>query len=292
MKPFNGVLPIDKPVGPTSHDIVARARRTLGVRRIGHTGTLDPFASGLLLLCIGPATRLAEYLTALPKAYEATLRLGFATETDDHLGRPLSEERESSTVDPEALRIAFAHQQGEIEQLPPLYSAKKIEGERMYEIARRGGTVTPTPVTVTISKLLLTRIALPEVDFEVECSSGTYIRAIARDVGEEVGTGAHLTRLRRTKIGQFTLEGALRMEDIEDAERVARALITPAAALTGFPQLRITAADAERVRHGNSIAAPQGEALSGPIALLDDAGELLAVGEQQEAWVRPRKVFS
>lgn len=292
MTVLNGVLPIDKPVGPTSHDIVARARRTLGVRRIGHTGTLDPFASGLLLLCIGPATRLAEYLTAQPKAYEATLRLGFATETDDHLGRPLSEERDWSVIDPETLRAAFDHQKGELEQTPPLYSAKKIEGERMYEIARRGGTVAPRPVAVTISRLVLTRIALPEVDFEVECSSGTYIRAIARDVGEEVGLGAHLTRLRRTEIGRFSVESALRVEDLEAADRVATALITPAAALAGFPQLRVGAADAMRVRHGGSIAAPQGEALSGPIALLDEAGELLAIGEQQEARVQPRKVFS
>ncbi|HUF76850.1 MAG TPA: tRNA pseudouridine(55) synthase TruB, partial [Longimicrobiales bacterium] len=187
MSSLNGVLPVDKPAGPTSHDIVDRARRALRTRRIGHTGTLDPFASGLLLLCVGPATRLAEYLTALPKSYEATLRLGVATTTDDAEGEPVRTSDAWKAVDESAVRTAFERQTGDILQVPPAYSAKRVAGERMYDVARRGGTVELEAVPVHVSRIELTRFEPPEVDFTVDCSSGTYIRAIARDVGEQLG---------------------------------------------------------------------------------------------------------
>ena len=186
---LEGVLAVDKPAGPTSHDVVARARRALQVRRIGHTGTLDPFASGLLLLCIGGATRLAEYLTALPKSYQAVLRLGRATDTDDLTGATLGESDAWREIGEADLRAALAAQAGERLQLPPLYSAKKVGGERMYAAARRGESPAREPVPVRIDRVELLDFRPPEVEFAVDCSSGTYIRAIARDVGRGAGRG-------------------------------------------------------------------------------------------------------
>ncbi|HEU0078306.1 MAG TPA: tRNA pseudouridine(55) synthase TruB, partial [Longimicrobiaceae bacterium] len=187
-----GVLPVDKPVGPTSHDAVAAVRRALRIRQVGHTGTLDPFASGLLLVCFGPATRLAEYLTPLPKTYRATMRLGEATDTDDRTGEVLARSDAWRELTEAQLRAALERQVGEIEQLPPRFSAKKVGGERMYAAARRGEEVVRTAVPVTIYAIRVIRIALPEVEFEVECGAGTYIRAIARDVGDALGVGGHL----------------------------------------------------------------------------------------------------
>ena len=177
-----GILPVDKPEGPTSHDVVARARRALRQRRIGHTGTLDPFASGLLLLCLGPATRLAEYLTALPKSYRAVLRLGQTTDTDDATGKVIAESDAWHSVTEAAFRAALAGQTGELDQLPPVYSAKKVDGERAYAAARRGEPVQRTPVRVTVYAAELVRFDPPFAEFTVDCSSGTYIRSIARDV--------------------------------------------------------------------------------------------------------------
>ncbi|HET7322236.1 MAG TPA: tRNA pseudouridine(55) synthase TruB, partial [Longimicrobiaceae bacterium] len=168
MSELSGVLLVDKPVGLTSHDAVARARRALGTRKIGHTGTLDPFASGLLLLCIGSATRLSEQLTGLRKRYSATLKLGEATDTDDLTGEVVSRSDEWRELDETQIREALQAQTGEIQQLPPRYSAKKVAGERMYAAARRGEEVERTPVAVTVYDLRVTRIAPPEVDFEVE----------------------------------------------------------------------------------------------------------------------------
>src|SRR5690606_15475878 len=151
MNPLNGVLPVDKPSGPTSHDIVAIARRALGIRRIGHTGTLDPFATGLLLLCLGPATRLAEYLSGLPKSYVATMRLGASTSTDDLEGETLESSERWRDISVDALSSALLQQTGDILQVPSRYSAKKIAGERMYDVARRGGVVDLPPVPVTVT---------------------------------------------------------------------------------------------------------------------------------------------
>jgi tRNA pseudouridine55 synthase len=188
-----GILPVDKPVGPTSHDVVATARRALGMRRIGHTGTLDPFASGLLLLCVGPATRLAEYLSGLPKSYTGTMRLGVVTATDDPEGEILEVNEDWRSLRREQVDRALRSQEGARLQWPPKFSAKKIQGKRAYAIARSGGEVQPEPVPVQIYRAEVTRFDPPEVEFEVDCSTGTYIRAIARDVGKDVGVGAHLT---------------------------------------------------------------------------------------------------
>lgn len=293
MTDLNGLLPIDKPEGPTSHDIVARARRSLRLRRIGHTGTLDPFASGLLLLCLGPSTRLAEYLTALPKTYEATLRLGFATDTDDLTGTPIAPIIDSPDVGRAALEAALASQTGEIQQVPPAYSAKKVGGERMYAAAREGRSVELEPVAVIVERLELLRFEPPEADLLVECSSGTYIRAIARDIGAQLGVGAHLTRLRRTRVGRFGVEEALTVEDLDDPAAVSAGLVPPTGAVDHLPRVELGPEETAAIRHGRPITADEPLAGEGSLALIGEHGELVAIGEAAErGLIRPRKVFA
>ncbi len=289
---LNGVLPVDKPVGPTSHDAVAAVRRALGTRQVGHTGTLDPFASGLLLVCVGPATRLAEYLTGLPKTYVATMRLGEATDTDDLTGETLSSSEAWREVAADRVEAALAAQVGTIRQLPPLYSAKKVEGERMYAAARRGERPERTPVQVTVHRIELLAFHPPEVEFEVDCSSGTYIRAIARDVGETLGVGAHLRTLRRTRIGEHTVDGAVPLQSLEDAEHVQRALLTPLEALRHLPRVVVEGESLQVVRHGGGVPAPEGAEPQGPVALASPEGELLAIAELRGGILQPRKVFA
>src|SRR4051794_6711406 len=214
----NGVLPVDKPVGPTSHDAVAAVRRALRTREVGHTGTLDPFASGLLLVCVGRATRLAEYLTGLPKTYVATMRLGEVTDTDDLTGEVIHSSDAWRSLSHDAIEDALRAQVGTIQQLPPSYSAKKVGGERMYAAARRGETVERKPVAVTIHAIRVLGIDLPDVEFEVECGAGTYIRAIARDAGAALGVGGHLRALRRTRIGPHAVDRAVPLDALGDAD--------------------------------------------------------------------------
>lgn len=288
----NGVLPVDKPEGPTSHDVVAAARRGLRLRRVGHTGTLDPFASGLLLLCLGPATRLSEYLTGLSKEYQATLRLGAATDTDDLTGAIVRESPGWREVSRAQVEEAARQQVGAIRQRPPAYSAKRVAGERMYEAARRGEEITREPVEVVVHRLEITRFEPPEVDFEVACGSGTYIRAIARDIGEALGVGAHLTRLRRTAVGRFSVERAVTLEELADAERTAAALLTPAEALEHLPAVTVEGAELEAIRHGRSLPAEPSAPDAEPVALLSTARELVAIGVRSGGVIRPRKVFA
>ena len=258
-----GVLPADKPAGPTSHDIVDAARRALGERRIGHTGTLDPFASGLLLLCIGPATRLAEYLIGLPKSYRATARLGEATDTLDPDGTVTRTSDAWRALPESVVRRAFEGHVGQREQRPPAYSAKKVGGERLHEKARRGEAVEAEPVRIRIHRLAVEDVDPPDVTFTLTCSSGTYVRAVARDVGEALGCGAHLTALRRTAIGPHRVDGALSLEELNDPGRVAGAMLTPLAALAHLPRLELDAEAAAAVAHGRPVPAPE-KALRGP----------------------------
>jgi tRNA pseudouridine55 synthase len=291
MSELTGILPVDKPAGPTSHDVVSRARRALRLRRIGHTGTLDPFASGLLLLCLGPATRLAEYLTALPKSYRAVLRLGQTTDTDDGTGRVIAESPGWTDVGEAELRAALRAQTGELDQLPPIYSAKKVDGERMYAAARRGETVERSPVRVKVYAAELLGFDPPFAEFTVDCSSGTYIRAIARDVGEALGVGAHLTELRRTKVGRFGVEGAVTLDGLEDAAAVDAALIAPGAALSHLPAATVDEAGMRALGHGGAVAAPETTPADRPVAMYSPTGDLLAIGERVGDQLRPRKVF-
>jgi tRNA pseudouridine55 synthase len=218
-----GLLLVDKPEGPTSHDMAEIVRRVTGVRRVGHTGTLDPFASGLLLLCVGWATRLAEYLTPLPKIYRGVIRLGERTDSDDRTGTVIGRSDDWRKLDAAAIRRVLEAQVGEIEQLPPAFSAKKLSGRRAYSLARAGGEVDLKPQRVTVRSIELRDLSLPDVCVEVACSSGTYIRAIARDVGEALGVGGHLAELRRLRIGEFSVDAAIQLDrDISADELPSR----------------------------------------------------------------------
>lgn len=287
---MNGVLPVDKPQGPTSHDAVAAVRRALRIRQVGHTGTLDPFATGLLLICVGPSTRLAEYLTALPKEYEATLRLGSATDTDDCTGAVVSESAAWADVADGDVRTALERQVGEILQLPPRYSAKRVDGERMYAVARRGGEVERKPASVKVHRIDILSIDLPEVRFRVECSSGTYIRSIGRDVGETLGVGGHLTALRRTRVGTASVDSALSFAELADAELVLDRLLAPAEAVAHLPRVAVDDAGVVALSYGQALTASE-DAPAGPLALVSAAGDLLAIGERHGALIKPRKVF-
>lgn len=284
------VLPVDKPQGPTSHDVVREARKALANRRVGHTGTLDPFASGLLLLCVGRATRLAEYLSAQDKRYEAIAYLGVATDTLDTEGTVVEERSGWESLDARDIEAVLERFRGEIDQVPPEYSAKKVGGEAAYLKARRGESVDLRPVRVRIESLELTDLDGPRVGFSVTCSSGTYVRALARDVGEALGVGAHLVALRRTSIGDFSVERALAYGDLADPARVAAAALTPLEALGHLPALDVDEAAMARILHGGSVSVA-GEEGSGTVVLAH-AGILVAIGELDHDVVRPRKVFA
>jgi tRNA pseudouridine55 synthase len=290
-RPADFVLPVDKPEGPTSHDVVAKARKALSERRVGHTGTLDPFASGLLLLCVGKATRLAEYFSGLDKEYEAEARLGIATDTLDREGSVVAESEGWTEVTQESLEAALGTLRGEIEQVPPQFSAKKVEGERAYKSARDGRRVELPPVAVTVHELTLTEVELPLVRFRVRCSSGTYVRALARDLGAALGVGAHLTALRRTAVGPWGVEGALSLEDLGDPALVMRAMVRPLEALAHLPTLAVDAAAAGRLAHGQAVELPTAAPPAGLVAVAHE-GALVAVGEAEEGVIRPRKVFA
>lgn len=290
---MTGVLPVDKPAGPSSHDVVGMARRALGMRRIGHTGTLDPFATGLLLLCLGPATRLAEYLTGMEKEYDAIARLGVTTDTLDHTGEVTGDVTGRadawSGLDEGRIRSAFASQRGERLQTPPVYSAKKIGGRRAYEMARSGEAVVPDPVEVVIHELDVTEVNGSDVRFWMRCSSGTYVRAVARDAGASLGVGAHLTALRRTGVGGFRVDDALSIDALDDRDAVAAALVPPLRAVGHLPHIELDAEERRRVGHGQRLVA-EGSA-RGLLALVE-GGELVAVAESDGHTIRPRKVFA
>jgi tRNA pseudouridine55 synthase len=248
--PRHGVLVVDKPAGPTSHDIVDRVRRALGERRVGHTGTLDPFATGVLVVCVGKATRLARFLAEGEKVYRATVRLGFATTTDDLMGAPLSAPCPVK-VDRAALDAAVEALTGNLNQVPPAYSAKRVLGRRLYELAREGAVVARPPALVRVSALEVVAVRDDEIDVLVRCSPGTYVRALARDLGESLGVGGHLVSLRRLVSGGFTPEDAV-PGDVLGAD-AAEHLKPLAALLLDLPAARLSAAGLESVRHGRDV---------------------------------------
>jgi len=289
MKPV-GILPVDKPAGPTSHDVVASVRRLLAVRRVGHTGTLDPFASGLLLLCVGWATRLAEYLTALPKTYTGVIRLGERTDTDDRTGVVTQRSNAWRGLEPVELERALASLRGTTLQRPPKYSARKVEGRRAYAVARSGGCPDLEARPVRIARLQLADLALPDVEVVIECSSGTYVRAVARDLGAELGVGGHLRELRRTGIGQFRVDEAVAVTDETVEETLRAALRPPEAAVDHLPRLSVDEQAAAALGHGGSIVDPGAAEGEGPVAIFT-AGRLSCVAERRAGRLHPKKVF-
>jgi tRNA pseudouridine55 synthase len=292
MSPFAGdfVLPVDKPEGPTSHDVVRAARKAVGSRRIGHTGTLDPFASGLLLLCVERATRLAEYLSARDKTYEAVARLGVVTDTLDREGSVIDERGGWESFDRGRIEAVLGRFRGEIDQVPPEYSAKKVGGVAAHRRARRGESVSLEPVRVRIDTLEMTHLDLPHLGLRVTCSSGTYVRSLAYDIGSAWGVGAHLVTLRRTAIGDLSVERALAYEDLADGDAVAAAALSPLEALGHLPTLDVDRAALARIMHGGSVSVV-GSETSGTV-VLSHAGSLIAIGERENDVVHPRKVFA
>jgi tRNA pseudouridine55 synthase len=270
---------VDKPVGPTSHDIVDRVRRALGTRRAGHTGTLDPFASGVLPVCVGKATRLARFLAAGEKVYEATIRLGFATTTDDLRGEPLGPAR---PVDVGRAQVDEACRglTGVLRQRPPAYSARRVGGRRLYELAREGVDVEREAAEVTVDTFEVRGLAGDRVDVAVTCSPGTYVRALARDVGEALGVGGHLVALRRTRSGDFGLDGAV--DGAAPSPGWERSLLPMGALLPGLPAVEVGPEGAAALRHGRDLTARLLASAFPPeprerFRVLDESGTLLAL---------------
>jgi len=274
----DGVLVVDKPGGPTSHDIVDRVRRALRTRRVGHTGTLDPFATGVLPVCVGRATRLARFLSGGEKEYVATVRLGFATTTDDRTGEPLGGAVPVETT-PAALAAALDGLVGSFDQVPPAFSAKHVGGRRLYELARRGETVPRAATPVTVHAIRLLAREADTVEVAVRCSPGTYVRALARDLGERLGTGAHLTALRRTRSGPFDLSQSVSGDDLAGA---AERMIPMAGLLLELPVVTVAAEGRRLVGHGRELG--PGDVVQGfpegpveRVRVLDESGALLAL---------------
>jgi tRNA pseudouridine55 synthase len=318
---MDGILIVDKPEGWTSHDVVARARRLLREKRVGHTGTLDPFATGVLVLLLGRATRLAQFLSGAEKEYEATIRLGYSTDTGDLTGARRAGEGEAvesakdcAAVTRGELEAALAALRGETGQVPPMYSAKKVGGKKLYELARRGEEVEREAVRVTVSEfeiiadesdafMELNGDGTCDVRARVVCSAGTYVRALAESVGEALGTGAHLAALRRTRAGEFRIGRALSLEAlqrfVEDEGRDeggAEFLLPIEAALPRMPAAHLSAEDARRVRHGAAVRAGGAGAWEegARVAMFEEGGALLAVGvyDSAAALLRPRVMLA
>ena len=309
---MDGLLVVDKPAGPTSHDVVARIRRALREKRIGHAGTLDPMATGVLLLVIGKATRLAKFLSASDKSYDAVIRFGFATDTADAQGRPLGPVSSQPTPSRDAIEAALDAFRGTFIQQPPAFSAKKIDGQRSYKLARdarrlavaapscpsRSCRALPAPVRVTTHSLAIVATEGQTATLRVDCSAGFYVRSLAHDLGERLGVGAHLTALRRTRSGDFDLARGVELDTCErDPERAAAALVPLSRMLPGFPAALMTDEGTDRVRHGREIGPghiAESTAADGPldsgktfVRLLDRAGELIAIAAAN----RTRRAF-
>jgi len=291
---MDGALIIDKPVDLTSHDVVDRVRRILHERRAGHTGTLDPFATGVLVLLLGRATRLAQFLSGQEKEYEAVIRLGYTTDTGDLTGKRTSPDDmifKSEQWTREQIENALSSLRGEIAQVPPMYSAKKQAGRKLYELARQGEEVERKAVRVCIHKFeaikptgeLLKNNLDGTFDFKVrvECSSGTYIRTLAEDFGKRLGVGAHLAELRRTRVGDFPIHQANTLEQVKvhyAEEALGKILCKPDEALTRLPFVDLTAEDLRRARHGLDIRVEKEAWNDGErVRLRDETGNLVAV---------------
>ena len=292
-----GLLLIDKPVGPSSHDVVAAVRRELGLKRVGHTGTLDPFASGLLLVCAGSATRLVEYFHVLPKTYKAAIVLGERRDTDDCTGAVVASSGHWEKLDQRALEEALFGFEGLSEQRPPDYSARRQQGQRAYSAARAGAPLELESRTVEISDIRLVNWSPPRADIVLSVSTGTYIRAVARDLGERLGCHAHLGSLRRTRIGAYDVSNALPGGQLAGA---TASIIAPLDAVSWLRRRELTAEELDAVRVGKPIekgsVVPPSLAVDGldsaalPIAL-HARGRLVAIAVLDDDLLRPSKVF-
>lgn len=295
---ISGVLVVDKPVGMTSHDVVNAIRFGTGIRRAGHTGTLDPRASGVLVILVGPAVRLSEYVSASDKRYQAIIRMGASTDTFDADGHFTRQVTPSINVTEQQFEDALKNFVGEIEQTPPPYSAVKVRGRRAYDMARRGEQVELAPRKINVYHLEVLEWALPEAVVDVHCSSGTYVRSLANDLGESLGTGAYLVGLRRTKSGRFSLRDATPLRKLQEAFRAGnwyQFLIPAAEALGDWPAVELDPDLVEAVKHGHRIPANPADkpGINNLVRGVSMAGELIALMELDvttSEW-QPKKVF-
>ena len=311
---MDGVLVIDKPEGPTSHDIVALVRRVLRIKRVGHTGTLDPMATGVLPLVIGRATRLTQFLSKDSKTYNASIRLGFSTDTYDALGTPVGSNGDPSLdlsheLGNQVIESALNSFRGTFDQCPPPFSAKKIGGVRAYTIARRGGPVVTVPVQVTVDQLRLLKAENSRLQVEITCSSGFYVRSLAHDIGQMLGCGAHLQALRRTRSGEFDLTHAIPLESAVQGSGEAKNMVNPAPPIVDrilplsrllrtLPSAILTSRGRRCASNGQPINQDGlthideviGMATS-RVRLFDETGQLVAIAEKKEGALHPRVVL-
>ena len=276
----DGILLVDKPAGASSHDVVAMVRRARGGVRAGHTGTLDPFATGLLVVALGAATRLIRFMPAEPKVYRATIRFGASTDSDDSTGRVTGH---GPVPDEKVVRAAIRRLTGTIEQVPPAFSARHVEGRRAYAIAREGGAPALAPSTVTVHAWEVASYEAGRLEVTITCTSGTYVRALARDLGRFCGTVAHLASLRRVCIGPFDVAAAVLPDESADAP-----VVTSSDALVGMPRQVVSDDEMDRLSHGRPITAREAGTSA---ALVDQSGDLVAVAERDGEWWQPRVVI-
>ncbi len=287
---LDGLLVVDKPAGMTSHDVVARVRRLAGTRRVGHAGTLDPMATGVLVIGVGRATRLLGHLAMATKEYDATIRLGEATTTDDAEGDVVAR-ADASAVGDAAIGAAVTELTGDLMQVPAAVSAIKVDGQRAYRRVRAGESVELAARPVTVSRFEVVSVrrlaGLVDVDVHVECSTGTYVRALARDLGGALAVGGHLTGLRRTRVGRYPLEAAHPLGALDPDAGLPIVPLSEVAA--GFSTYRLSEAEEAAARHGRPLTADLGS--SGPVAMLTQDGRFLALYQQQGALAKPLAVF-
>ena len=286
---LSGVLLLDKPSGPSSNTVLQRAKRLLGAARAGHTGTLDPLASGLLVVALGEATKFSGGLLEADKAYRARLKLGESTSTGDSQGTVLSRSR--VTVSERELRAVLERFLGEIEQVPPMYAAIKHQGRPLYAYARRGEQVTRAPRRVAIRRLELERLEGDAATLFVECSKGTYVRTLAEDIGAQLGCGAHVAALERLAVGPFSVEQSIKLEELEAAsasQRVQR-LLPPQALLESWPRLRLEAHLTEKFRQGRVVPA---DFADGNVAVFDDHESFLGTGRVSGGTLQPKRLLA
>lgn len=300
---MDGAFIIDKPAGLTSHDVVARVRKIIGERRVGHTGTLDPFATGVLVVLVGRATRLAQFLSGAEKEYEAVIRLGFATDTGDVTGTRITTnfatETRRTEFHKEEIETAMASLRGEIEQTPPMFSAKKVGGRKLYELARRGEEVQRRPVRINVREFepiktggLFIKVNgddMTDLRVRIVCSAGTYIRTLAEDLGRQLGVGAHLVELRRRRAGSFTIKNAITLDqliELAESKLAESKVIPPDAVLSHLPVIELTLDEVTRTIHGIDVSCDHRADLNWengqPVRLSNSDRQLIAVGSYDE----------
>lgn len=286
-----GALNIDKPEGITSHDAVNQIRKLTGERRVGHGGTLDPFATGVLIVAIGKATRLLEYMRDLQKTYRTAFVLGATSDTDDTDGEITKTEiTKTKQITKTEITNHLKQFIGEIEQIPPAYSAVKIQGQKLYEIARAGKSAAAKPRRVTVYDIKFVRYEYPELELEITCGSGTYIRAIARDLGKNLGIGGYAKELRRTQIGAFSAENSVPLDKLTK-ENIAEHILPPETLVTHLPRIELQADQIKDFKQGKAIAMTRYEhSPTRPLAVFS-ADQLIGIGTVTDNHLQPDKVL-